>query len=338
MKTRNHKILDHPILGYFLLMIFSLIVSSFVSSFIDSKLLGSLIPGYAIKKDMLGMEVIQASGLGDAVGSVLAIGLFYIWFRPSFDGMLKKKYLLQGLIFLAPVLLIHWVGSIVSWTQFGIGSVFLAFLKAFAPGFSEETAFRGLGVANYLRKVQTEKGVVTIFWLSSIVFGLTHVANALAGAPLLISIGQAAYAAGIGMILGAVYLRTGNLWPTILGHMSMDFMEFIRGDLGSTGGIMSSMGVGDWITIVAGVIGIILGLYLIRPSKRGEILDLWKTKWSCSVVKSKGRTFALPSGESETNYSLVDDFSPFQSLKIKFFFIKYLENNQKGSSYIYNER
>ena len=53
-------------------------------------------------------------------------------------------------------------------------------------------------------------------------------------------------------------------------------------------------------TIVAGVIGIILGLYLIRPSKRGEILDLWKTKWSCSVVKSKGRTFALPSGESET--------------------------------------
>ena len=172
MKTKNHKILDHPILGYFLLMIFSLIVSSFVSSFIDTKLLGALIPGYAIKKDMLGREIIQASGLGDAVGSVLAIGLFYIWFRPFFDGMLKKKYLLQGLIFLAPVLLIHWVGSIVSWTQFGIGSVFLAFLKSFAPGFSEETAFRGLGVANYLRKVQTEKGVVTIFWLSFPLFPL----------------------------------------------------------------------------------------------------------------------------------------------------------------------
>ena len=81
-----------------------MIVSSFVSSFIDTKLLGTLIPGYAIKKDVLGREIIQASGLGDAVGSVLAIGLFYIWFRPSFDGMLKKKYFLQGLIFLAPVL------------------------------------------------------------------------------------------------------------------------------------------------------------------------------------------------------------------------------------------
>ena len=41
---------------------------------------------------------------------------------------------------------------------------------------------------------------------------------------------------------------------------------------------MSGIGVGDWITIVAGVVGIILGLYLIRPSKRAEIVDLWKAK------------------------------------------------------------
>ena len=280
MKTGNHRILNHPTLGYFLLMIFSLILSSILSSIIDQALLGNLIPGYAAKTEVYGIEIVQASGLGTAVGSVLAIGLFYIWFRPSFDGMLKKKYFLQGLIFLAPVLIIHWTGSIVSWTQFGTASVFIAFLRAFAPGFGEEVAFRGLGVANYLRCIPTEKGVVKIFWLSSIIFGLAHIANVLAGAPLLISIGQAVYAAGIGMILGAVYLRTGNLWPTILGHMSVDFMEFIRGDLGSSGGIMSGFGVGDWITIVGGTVGIILGLYLIRPSKRAEIVDTWKNKWS----------------------------------------------------------
>ena len=280
MKTRNHKILNHPTLGYFLLMIFTLLLASILSSIIDQALLGNLIPGYAIKTKTYGIEITQANGFGNAVGSVLAIGLFYIWFRPSFDGMLKKKYFLQGLILLAPVIIIHWAGSIVSWTQFGTASVFLAFLRAFAPGFGEEAAFRGLGVANYLRCNPTEKGVVKIFWLSSIIFGLIHVANVLAGAPLLISIGQAAYAAGIGMILGAVYLRTGNLWPTILGHMSVDFMEFIRGDLGSSGGIMSSFGLGDWITIVAGVVGIGLGLYLIRPSKRAEIVEIWKNKWS----------------------------------------------------------
>ncbi len=280
MKKRNHKILDHPILGYFLLMIFSLIVSAITSSIIDILFLGRLIPGYAFKTEVYGNEILQAQGFGTAVGSILTIGLFYLWFRPSFDGMLKKKHFLQGLVLLAPILLIHWTGSVVSWTEFGIGSVFLAFLRAFAPGFGEEVAFRGPGVANYLRKVPTEKGVMTIFWLSSIVFGLAHVSNALAGAPLLISVGQAAYAAGIGMVLGAVYLRTGNLWPCILGHMSLDFMEFIRADLGNSGGIMSNMGVGDWITIIAGVIGVFWGLYLIRPSKRGDIVDLWKAKWS----------------------------------------------------------
>ncbi|MCR5507191.1 MAG: hypothetical protein K6F34_00745 [Lachnospiraceae bacterium] len=34
----------------------------------------------------------------------------------------------------------------------------------------------------------------------------------------------------------------------------------------------------------ARVIGIILGLYLIRPSKRAEIVELWKAKWSIPEV------------------------------------------------------
>ena len=110
-----------------------------------------------------------------------------------------------------------WNKSGYAFTQSALGkdrvqaSVLIAFLRSSAPGFGEEAAFRGLGVANYLRRNPTEKGIVKILWLFSIVFGLVHVGNALAGAPLLISMGQAAYAAGIGMVLGAVYLRTGNL-------------------------------------------------------------------------------------------------------------------------------
>ena len=194
--------------------------------------------------------------------------------------MLKKKDLLKGLALLAPFLIIHWIGSIVSWVQFGTASVLLAFLRSSAPGFGEEAAFRGLGVANYTRRNPTEKGVIRILWLSSVIFGLAHVTNAIAGAPLSLSIGQAAYAVGVGMVLGAVYLRTGNLWPSILGHMSLDFLELIRSDIGGAGGVISGMGVGDWITIIAGAAGIFWGLYLVRPAKRPEIVELWKSKWS----------------------------------------------------------
>lgn len=132
MKTKEHKVLNHPVLGYFLLMIFSLLVASIISDIIDNKILGNLIPGYAITQNILGQETPMASGVGMAVGSVLVIGLFYIWFRPSFNGMLKKKNLLMGLLLLSPVLIIHWIGSIVSWSQFGTASVLLLF---FVPPF-----------------------------------------------------------------------------------------------------------------------------------------------------------------------------------------------------------
>ncbi len=281
MKEREHKILNHPILGYFLLILFAMMIAQVVGYIIDNMILAGIIPGYAVTQIIAGTQRSQATGVGFAAGAVLAAGLFYLRFRPSFDGMLKRKDLLKGLALLAPILIIHWIGSVVSWVQFGTASVFIALLRAFAPGFGEEIAFRGMGVANYLRRNPTEKGIGIIFWLSSIVFGSVHVANALAGAPLSLSIGQAAYATGIGMVLGAVYLRTGNLWPCILGHMSVDFLEGIRSDIGSTGGVISGIGVGDWITIIAGAIGIFWGLYLVRSSKRPEIVELWKSKWSC---------------------------------------------------------
>ena len=281
MKNRNHKLLDQPVLGYFILMVFSFVLCNLIfSTIIDTLILSNFIPGYGVEVYTAGRKTITASGVGTAIGALTAAAVFCRWFRSSFDGMLKKKDLLTGLLLLLPVAVIHWIGSIVSWTEFGTASVLLAFLRALAPGFGEEVTYRGLGVANYLRRVPTEKGVTAAFWLSSVVFGLVHLLNVGSGAPLGISVIQALYAIGIGMALGAVYLRTGNLWPSIIIHTSLDFMEFVRNDLGNAAGVMSAVGKGDIITFVAGAAGCIWGLYLIRPSKRGAIVSLWKNKWN----------------------------------------------------------
>ncbi len=281
---KEHKILDHPIVGYFLLLIFANLVSVIVSGIIDSMILGNIIPGYAVTAEIQGRTVVSASGVGNAVGAIIAVGIFFLWFRPQFDGMLKKKDILKALLLLLPICAVHWIGSIASCVQFGVAAVPIAFLRSAAPGFGEETAFRGLGVANYMRKDPSEKGILTAFWLSSIVFGLIHIGNALNGAPLGISVLQGLYAIGIGMALGAVYLRTGNILPCMFAHMSLDFLEFCRGDLGSTGGIMINLGIGDWITIVAGIAGAVWGLYLIRPAVRADITALWKDKWSSTAA------------------------------------------------------
>ena len=82
MKERKHKILNHPILGYFMLMFFALIISQVISAIIDNMILARSISGYAFTQTIMGKERSQAGGVGTAVGALLSIGLFYLWFRP----------------------------------------------------------------------------------------------------------------------------------------------------------------------------------------------------------------------------------------------------------------
>ena len=219
-------------------------------------------------------------GIGVALAALLAAWLFKLWFRPDFNGCLQKDGLKEGLLMLLPFLAIHYAGSIVSWITLGTGSALIALLRAAAPGFGEEIMFRGLGVANYMRKIRSEGQIKVIFWLSSIVFGLIHLGNIFAGGDPKSVVIQAVYAIGVGMLFGAVYLRTGNLWPTILGHWSVDFFELTRVDLSGSGGVMTGMGIGDWITIAAGAFGAFWALRLINPKFYGEIMEVWAGKWN----------------------------------------------------------
>ena len=140
--------------------------------------------------------------------------------------------------------------------------------------------FRGLGIANYMRKIKSKDQIKVIFWLSSAVFGLIHLFNIMAGGDPKSVIIQAVYAIGVGMIFGAVYLRTGNLWPTVLAHWSVDFMEMIRVDLFDSGGIMTGMGIGDWITVGAGVFAAFWAIRLMNPKYYDEIMEIWAKKWN----------------------------------------------------------
>ena len=278
---KQYKILDHAIISYFLLMIFASIFFSF-GSYLDLAL-SSFIPGYASGITVVaGREIPNASGIGVAIMAVIVLGIFKIWFRPDYEGCLKTKGLKTGLLMLLPFLLLHYAGSIVSWLSLGTSSVLIAFLRAFAPGFGEEVMFRGIGIANFMRVLKSEKQISVIFWLSSIVFGLSHIMNILGGGDPFSVLIQSVYAIGVGMLFGAVYLRTGSLWPCILGHMSVDFMEFIRADLSVSGGLMRGMGLGDWITIVAAIFAAVWAIRLMNRKYYPEIVQIWRKKWNIS--------------------------------------------------------
>ncbi|MCR5138474.1 MAG: CPBP family intramembrane metalloprotease [Oscillospiraceae bacterium] len=277
MNKKPHKLLDRPILGYFLLFVLAQICITLGSN-IDTAV-SPFIPGYGKEVTVYGMTRTQAAGFGSAVGALAAILVFTLWFRPDYKKPFSLKNFSKGLLMLLPFLIIHYAGSAVSMITFGTSSVLLAFLKAMAPGFGEETAFRILGISNYMRTIRSENEIKKIFWLSSIFFGVFHLANLFSGADLFATLFQAVYCVGVGMILGAVYLRTGNIWIIMLGHMSLDFLEFCRGDLGASGVVMSAIGIGDWITMAAAVAGAVIALRLVDKKYYPEITELWNRKW-----------------------------------------------------------
>ena len=153
MERKRHRIFDHPILSYFILFLIAQIFISLGGS-IDN-LLAGFIPGYAAEVTAMGKTQMSASGIGVAIGAMVAVGLFTLWFRKEFRGMLGFKGMRTAVLMLLPVLILHWIGSVASWVQFGTASVFIAFLRAFAPGFGEEIAFRGLGVDCLIEGGQT---------------------------------------------------------------------------------------------------------------------------------------------------------------------------------------
>ena len=293
MSKRNHRILDHTIISYFLLIFYVSIFEEILGAGLD-KMISRVIPGYAVEAIAMGKAAEICNGVGVAVSVLIAAWLFKLWFKPDFNGCLQKDGLKEGLLMLLPFLVIHYVGSIVSWITIGTGGLLIPLLRATAPGFGEEMTFRGLGVANYMRKIKSKDKIKIIFWLSSIVFGLIHLTNILAGGDPMSVVIQSIYAIGVGMLFGAVYLRTGNLWPTILGHWSVDFFEMIRADLYDSGGLMTGMGIGDWITIVAGIFGAFWALRLMNPKYYDEIMEIWAGKWN---KESESEPNAVLSGE-----------------------------------------
>ena len=97
------------------------------------------------------------------------------------------------------------------------------FIYYIGVGIIEELYVRGL-LLNIIEKL-FYRSSNAVFWaviLSSLIFGLGHVFGALENPPLTI-IAKITWTIGLGVYLGAVYKKSGNLWVPILLHIVMDF-------------------------------------------------------------------------------------------------------------------
>jgi len=192
---------------------------------------------------------------GDKLGFALLLALLLTlarrWRRSGFAGPLafSRWWMLWPI----------WLDALVPLTQ-GLaedGPLYLAGWGAVsaAVGFGEEGLFRGI-VMSSLGLDRPRRAIL----LSSLMFGAIHLAGLLSPIDFRLVLAQAASVVGLGVILGAVRIRTASIWPCVIVHTVLDFCGIAAG-----GGVVEAMQYSDeafYSMLGAGGVALAWGLVL----------------------------------------------------------------------------
>lgn len=277
---------DHPILTEIVMIALWLALST-----------GLLFVAFRAGLKVEGQTAQLANAASSIVSAFLLALLFQLYFRHEFDGMFEWSSL--GLLLVFPAIAFC-VTNIFDFTamQFAflvpetvMNSVPYCLALALAPGIAEELMFRGIPLSNWMRTAEEDGTVMKCAWFTAILFGLVHGANAISGAAITATVYQVFYSICIGFFFGAVFLRTGSMWPTIILHTLMDFSAFLFMDMGGAGLMTEELTIGldFFVTLGLSVLLVLLGLLMLRKSKREQIMQLWNRKWGKTGIVAQDR-------------------------------------------------
>ncbi|MGN6220582.1 MAG: lysostaphin resistance A-like protein [Microbacterium sp.] len=152
------------------------------------------------------------------------------WWRPALFEQQRSRH--KWPIFVPIIMLAAAILNIFStdWSQFDASFLLSLLALGVLVGFCEELMARGLVLTAF--RAQLAEGWV--WFLSSALFGLMHLANALLGAPLLSSLQQAGLAFASGTAFYIVRRVTGSLIWAMLLHGLWDVSVFAVGHAPAT--------------------------------------------------------------------------------------------------------
>lgn len=188
----------------------------------------------------LGMAVSQIAGLeGDAIyaGATVSllvsviIGLIIMkrtgFTLAGFGFTGNKKGTTNKIGWYIPLVVIEILPVAFYGFDSSITGVQLVILACFtiAVGFNEEIYFRGL-ILKFLEQKGSKRAII----VSSVIFGVLHLINALNGKNTLYLILQMLFAFLVGFVLAEIVTITKSLWVPIIWHASHDFISGVTGD------------------------------------------------------------------------------------------------------------
>lgn len=147
----------------------------------------------------------------------------------------------------------------------------LLFLNTLFVGISEETMFRSV----MLSGLRTRMGLRGAVAVSTVVFGVVHVLNVFLTGDLALAVAQSSAAMASGVLLAAIRIRSGSVWPAVGYHTVWNFATFLAflahaPALAETAGQVGAEEMPLWAPVLPVVfilpIGL-YGLYLLRGER-----------------------------------------------------------------------
>jgi len=228
--------------------------------------------------------------------TALALIILYIhkkWISPKFEGCLKGGSIKNEYLVLIPmaVLLVYDVASIFIFGKIGLpdASAINAILQT---GFCENAVFIGIPVSYMIfrhltaTKPTTNKEFFLYLITAAVPFGALYLLNMGNGLAISRVLLQVLVSIFIGGYYAAVFMRTGNLWPCILGHMLHTLIMLLDVSERTDKGIMigTTLGTQGIIDLVVMLLLFLSAFYLVRPKKQDVILKTWGDKFPTHSV------------------------------------------------------
>jgi len=282
--TKKSLSISHPALYAFIVVSLSMLASFLISNVLQS--IGSIVimaaEGEVSPRAMASIDT-RSSTLLTMLAYVIVFLIYYLIYRKEISSLFfRGKGTGKGILLGWSVLIINAVTlgyDLVIRKPFG--SVGTALLYGITPGLTEEILCRIIPLSLVMRSPERKRLIFPAVAFTSLIFGLSHMVNIFSGADFVSTMFQVLYATGTGFLFGAIYIRTGNMWITVILHSMTDVIFYLGAEAQTSGGVLSqNTGISDAVfLLVYAVLYFVNACFVLRNDRTKNSPELWSRIW-----------------------------------------------------------
>ncbi len=283
-ETKKRLSQSHPYLYTFVVVSLSMLVAVTVSYLVQAlgRIAVSASRGSLTREGLLNIGETPSSVLS-ILGYLVVLLVYFIIYRKELSfSFFSTEGTMKGIFMLWSELLIDAVTLFFTLMDYEeLGSPGTALLMGITPGITEEILCRLIPISLVMRSRDREKLMLPAVVFTSVIFGSCHLINIFSGADPVTTLFQFLYATGTGFLFGAVYIRTGNPWITVILHSLTDCIFFLRTEFQVSGGVLaeSTNATAGIFFLVYAVLYFVNAYFVFRNDKDGRSLERWASIW-----------------------------------------------------------